>query len=882
MSNSSSPLLDSVYPPPLRATESLAIAQRRSVNQLPADAPTVGFALSGGGIRSATFCIGLFQALARQRLIRRIDFLSTVSGGGYFGSFLGIAFARGEQSADAIESSLADNQSWLMKWLRQNGRFLSPNGAGDNWVSAAVALRNWVTLHVVILSFLFLLMCLSALIRIDLTALNVTRSAWLGIEQAFFYNQIGGFWWSPWVLLAAVPLVGLMLPTGVLYWFTQSLPLMSTLRRIGGFFHPPLRTMSAGEFAGHAQNFLTRAFKLGFIPTIVLLLFATIDSIGQTVYWRWSAANFQFPALWATLTGTGIGLFGLAARMALYVERMLGNRKLELPVHLVALGLALTWFSLIIVALSVVVAAIAWQMSPVWDGVTFFPMWAGWELSVVAAICFVVSWICSRSFSFVNLSSMQQIYAARLCRAYLGATNPERRRHANYSMTDLIPGDDLLFDHYVPHRHGGPLHLINVTVNETLSGKTQIERRDRKGVIMAVSPCGLSVGKHGHGLWATESLTRSPFGRRQALWEQRQRPLQSLSTEPYPNRFDALAPPPGQEIRRVETLTLGRWVAISGAAFTTGTGANTHLGLSLLLGLGNVRLGYWWDSGGPCQPSPGASRPTFLDLVGRLLQCVLPVQTCLANEFFARFHGPTRRHWYLSDGGHFENTGCYELIRRRVPFIVCSDAGQDDDYRFDDFANLVRMVRTDFGAEIQVVQRRLQESTDEPDERFPMPRLEDLVHPALLNVIGTPDDFAALTDTEKTGAAPRSSRAHAFLARIHYADNDTFCWMLVVKPSLAGDESADVRQYQRTHPLFPQEPTTDQYFDEAQWESYRKLGEHIGTELFTPPGARPPPGTGTWSPSLWCGPETVATAPNGPAPAIATATVVRADTGVPA
>ncbi|HYD83622.1 MAG TPA: hypothetical protein VEA63_06205, partial [Opitutus sp.] len=82
------------YPASLRAVELAAIAARRRSAGTDPDAPIVGFALSGGGIRSATFCLGFFQALARQRLVRRIDLLSTVSGGGYFGSFLGTAFSR--------------------------------------------------------------------------------------------------------------------------------------------------------------------------------------------------------------------------------------------------------------------------------------------------------------------------------------------------------------------------------------------------------------------------------------------------------------------------------------------------------------------------------------------------------------------------------------------------------------------------------------------------------------------------------------------------------------------------------------------------------------------------------------------------------------------
>src|SRR5687768_4752669 len=50
---------------------------------------TIGVCLSGGGIRSATFCLGFLQAMARRGLLRKIDWLSTVSGGGYTGAFLG-------------------------------------------------------------------------------------------------------------------------------------------------------------------------------------------------------------------------------------------------------------------------------------------------------------------------------------------------------------------------------------------------------------------------------------------------------------------------------------------------------------------------------------------------------------------------------------------------------------------------------------------------------------------------------------------------------------------------------------------------------------------------------------------------------------------------
>ncbi|HXI52869.1 MAG TPA: hypothetical protein VNH84_15245, partial [Candidatus Saccharimonadales bacterium] len=89
-----SPLLDEVYPPKLREAEEEQVQQRRSASGVKQTGPWVGMALSGGGIRSATFCLGIFQALARVGLLSRIDLLSTVSGGGYFGSFLGALFQR--------------------------------------------------------------------------------------------------------------------------------------------------------------------------------------------------------------------------------------------------------------------------------------------------------------------------------------------------------------------------------------------------------------------------------------------------------------------------------------------------------------------------------------------------------------------------------------------------------------------------------------------------------------------------------------------------------------------------------------------------------------------------------------------------------------------
>ena len=111
---------------------------------------TWGLALSGGGIRSATFCFGLLHALAAKGLLLRFDLLSTVSGGGYIGSMLGRLFHRAQTPADTIRIADAlarGNNSWFAWWLRANGRYLVPQGLKDRFFALAVYLRNLLGIH---------------------------------------------------------------------------------------------------------------------------------------------------------------------------------------------------------------------------------------------------------------------------------------------------------------------------------------------------------------------------------------------------------------------------------------------------------------------------------------------------------------------------------------------------------------------------------------------------------------------------------------------------------------------------------------------------------------------------------------------------------------
>jgi hypothetical protein len=151
------------------------------------------------------------------------------------------------------------------------------------------------------------------------------------------------------------------------------------------------------------------------------------------------------------------------------------------------------------------------------------------------------------------------------------------------------------------------------------------------------------------------------------------------------------------------------------------------------------------------------------------------------------------RYINVSDGGHIENLGVYELLRRRCRFIIAADAECDAKSRFDGLVKLLRYARIDMGVKIDISLDGLRADTR------------------------------------------GHSAAHWTLGTIHYGDGEV-SHLLYLKASLTGDESPSLRAYHEARPDFPHESTADQFFDETQLEAYRLLGEHI-TEDIWPEGA---------------------------------------------
>ncbi len=239
-------------------------------------------------------------------------------------------------------------------------------------------------------------------------------------------------------------------------------------------------------------------------------------------------------------------------------------------------------------------------------------------------------------------------------------------------------------------------------------------------------------------------------------------------------------------------MTLPTAMAISGAALnprtgSAGRGPTRNRLVSALLSLLNLRLGYWAPNPS-IQPMPFAPNLFFPGLKG------------VAGAGFDE----ARRAVELSDGGHFENLALYELVRRRLELVIVSDGAMDPGFGFADLASAIERVRIDFGALIT----------------FEDPELD------LSGLL--PGTAAASVWAAEYGLARRGYA----VGKIFYADRPDAPpdeppdegVIVYLKSTLTAGLTHDLYGYKRNNPAFPDESTSDQFFDEPQFEAYRVLG----------------------------------------------------------
>ena len=247
-------------------------------------------------------------------------------------------------------------------------------------------------------------------------------------------------------------------------------------------------------------------------------------------------------------------------------------------------------------------------------------------------------------------------------------------------------------------------------------------------------------------------------------------------------------------------ITLGTAAAISGAAVSSNMGYHSSSSaVTFVLTLFNARLGWWL--GNPGIRGSDRVRGAFTFREGYPSSSIRP----LVFEAFG-LTDDTNRDVLLSDGGHFDNLGLYEMVLRRCRYVVLVDGSQDPHGKFEDLGSAVRKIRIDLGIPIE---------------------LQDL------------DRILPDRDVAAKSGPGRETGAYCAIGRIHYRAVDPGARpgiLVYIKPTMHGSEPADVRQYAATDPDFPHQSTLDQLFDESQFESYRALGSHAMDQLCGPAG----------------------------------------------
>ncbi|HEX5182127.1 MAG TPA: hypothetical protein VFW19_03135 [Allosphingosinicella sp.] len=851
----------------------------------------VGLALAGGGIRSATFSLGLIQALARrpaggwaQNALGRIDILSTVSGGGYIGCFLRSLFVPGEargiapqgEGAGLTADNASESPNWRgavarqyqfaqmaltsracerrldwpradgergvrnpIWWLREHSRYLAPNGLGDYGYAFAYLIRNWTAMIYVFALAMALILAVPILVegRLADALPNMFGWTWMPLPPAppppcpvcagappaaAHFVPL-----SPIAALAILPLLASIV-LGIAYWMTQAMspnekawprlwvnlagavaamlagivlilfldewigrfpkppswpPLMldwPLLGRTGhwhfGFFWVAAAGLAAAAIAAilallmaaatqigggksalltsELRRRLTAALAASNVWLLLILLVALVDSCAAALDSWFSTTPNRFSALGAFLVP--IFAFLINKLPGWFEGRGKGKAAALLRPLLppIAFAAGLLLYGAVAIIVGATLHHVAWT-GPDWQSPIH---WRPFLL--LAAAILVLALIAGGSTGFINLSSLHGLYAARLTRAYLGASNMGRLEkvaasHRGSGITENDAGDYIQPELYSRLDLPAPLHLINTTLNETVDPRSQLVERDRKGEMLTLTPMGVEIGIDRAVGWT------------------------------------ALGEP-----KCAEHLSLGQWCAISGAAASAGMGRFTNLGYALALSFANVRLGYWWWS-------PGVD-PDF-----RRRRWQRPFETFLylRDEMAARYSRHRSRK-YVTDGGHFENSGAYRLLKRRIPLILVSDNAADPDHVFANLETLVRIARIDLGGEIRILggtarERQLKAWGCDPGN-----------YPLFVD----PD---AEKDWRRAFGKPAEPASYLILEA---AFDDATVHLLWIKPRLLPDLPPDIIGYATANPNFPQQTTADQFFDEAQWESYRRLG----------------------------------------------------------
>ena len=683
-----------------------------------------GLALSGGGIRSSTFNLGVTQALDRIGLFKHLDYLSTVSGGGYIGTYLSTCMLRDREEKEApvypLRHQTGTEESDRLRHLRNHASYLQPGGKSDLLAIPIVLLRG------IAVNLMFIVPLL------------------IFVAIAFHWAMESGappyqFRWTTDLMARGMPRTVATLPL--------TLAAVATLLVAFAFY--PLVSRVGQRLARRSEDdederrrlrsywieYLTKVLSVGFVALLIEVQPVLLGLIA-----RFEASLGTGLGGWTAVIGGGSAVSALLANnLIASFQRIWARFGLALIGIVALLGL---WMLLLWITLRLHTAGSTGEAWPV-------------ELILIVSIAFFAY---SFLFTDVNFTSIHKFYRDRLVGAFVAQASTDT------ADTGEVPNLSALDTTRAPY------HLINAALN--------VERAD----------------------------VRYRSGRKASFFFFGKRYCGGIRTGYCPTRLlESIA----------EDLDVGTAMAISGAAVAPRMGKSTNRALTFIMGLLNVRLNYWLPNPRKLHDAGDARREAINQW---RLWLWKPGPLYLLREMI---WGLSESNSYvnLSDGGHIENLGIYELLRRQCRFIIAGDGECDPDLSLGGLTEVIRMARIDFGFQVEM------EGLDELRnglQQYAIGRIrygEDRTGILLYLKSNLGGDYNLEATLDETCYRTSPER-----------DDDRLY-----------DENAYVAYYRQLHPDFPHESTADQFFDESQFESYRALGYQVAASALIAPWRPPEP-----------------------------------------
>jgi|GEM_PF-469274 len=787
----------------------------------PKQRPTyrAGLALSGGGVRAATVALGVLEGLASRSLLQRMHYMSTVSGGGYIGSALSWFWCQRRVEAETAlakdpkpdiprfgaDSASFPFQSAMEKppplqeaaarnltFLRQHGSYLT-SGDGIGFAGLIMAVLRTVLLSLAVWMPLLVALFLGvealdhwwsgAQINGELakTCQEATGVAALGCRPSFK------------VLLTVAAVIGIAFFAGtVLFAFlsrmippatgapagrrSYSLIAITTLGGLAllvhaatlfGRLYPPqpgIGAQIALEFLGvggawmfawaeffspsNRGYFLRRTFERlsnYLVPNAVALTFiGALPIIVGSLKPDPSGPTLLF-ALGPI--GSVIALVsGVATALYGYYVKAKGIIP-GIPGQLLAVAGSLLFMSGLLL-FSFVIARILFQGE--------ISQWV-----LIACLVLFLLAILVGMFGSINATGLHRFYRDRLMETFMPMTDAVDKGAARESdIADTLTVANVLRG--AEERGDRPYHLVNahaIMVNEDDNPKVAL----RGGDNFLISPAIIGSAATG--------------------W---------MRTSDY--------------LRLQGPLTLASAMAASGAAANAnagyiGTGVTRDRFLSAVMSILNIRLGLWVTNPWKLAQTTSSSR-------SRRARVPTYFRPGLTSGILGFGHHRKARFLELSDGGHFENLGLYELVRRRLDLIIVVDAEQDKQINLSALVSSSNRIKEDFKTVIRFLPGKGPEVFlgEETKDKYPHG----------LALAKSPFLVAEIDYPAKDGVGPAKDGASPAKTGL----------LIYMKSTIVQGLDFATLGYRAINADFPHQTTVDQFFDPDQFQAYRDLGRN--------------------------------------------------------